>query len=88
MFVTFAVTGGIPIASSAGNVTSVPAPTTAFIPPAVNPAARITAASRGVTRLSLPEPAPAATHRPGAPGGAETAGRSQPGAACPLACAA
>ena len=54
VLVTLAVTGGSPIARSAGNVISVPAPTTAFIPPATKPAARIAVASRGVTRWSLP----------------------------------
>ncbi len=41
MFVTFAVSGGTPSATSVENVTRVPDPTRALIPPAATPAARI-----------------------------------------------
>src|SRR3954449_428258 len=53
---TVAVTGGRPTASSTGNVTRVPEPTTALIPPATNPAAATASISQpviGASRGSL-----------------------------------
>lgn len=45
----FAVTGGMPTASSVGNVISVPEPTTALIVPAPTPAIRTAAISSALT---------------------------------------
>ncbi|GMA84920.1 hypothetical protein GCM10025868_01700 [Angustibacter aerolatus] len=45
LFDTFAVTGGTPRASSTGNVTSVPDPTSEFIAPAVAPASATASSS-------------------------------------------
>ena len=45
---TFATIGGYPNASSVGNVINEPDPTTALIPPAPTPAAKIATTSHGV----------------------------------------
>ncbi len=49
MLVTFAVTGGSPTPSSAGNVTSVPDPTTVLIAPAQHAARATSTPCQNVT---------------------------------------